>query len=67
MCKGLGKIERFWRTLNEDLLCDYQFESVDELKEELLHYVNYYNNERSHQGLKGNTPSNCNENVQRIT
>ena len=62
-----GKIERFWRTLNEDLLCDYQFESVDELKEEFLHYVYYYNNERSHQGLKGNTPSNCNENVQRIT
>ena len=36
-----GKVERFWRTLNEDLLNQY-----------LL----YYNTERPHQGLGGKTP-----------
>ena len=30
-----GKVERFWRTLNEDLLHETTFESVEELKEEL--------------------------------
>ena len=30
-----GKIERFWRTLNEDLLDETTFESVEELQREL--------------------------------
>ena len=51
-----GKIERFWRTLNEDLLDETTFESVEELKEELVEYLLYYNMERPHQGLNGKSP-----------
>ena len=51
-----GKIERFWRTLNEDLLEDTTFESVSELKDELQQYLLYYNTQRPHQALDGKTP-----------
>ena len=51
-----GKVERFWRTLNEDLLEETTFESVEELKNELMQYLLYYNTERPHQGLGGKTP-----------
>lgn len=38
-----GKVKRFWKTLSEDLLIDKDFDSVKELKEELLQYMYYYN------------------------
>ena len=52
-----GKVERFWRTLNEDLLGVTTFETVEELKEELALYILYSDTERPHQGLDGKTPS----------
>lgn len=52
-----GKIERFWRTLNDDLIDETDFDTQEELKEELLQYMYYYNEARSHQGLKGKTPA----------
>ena len=51
-----GKVERFWRTLNEDLLDETTFESVEEFKDELVQYLLYYNTVRPHQGLGGKTP-----------
>lgn len=51
-----GKVERFWRTLEEDLLAETDFDSQEELKEELLQYLYYYNHERPHQGIDGKTP-----------
>ncbi len=51
-----GKIERFWRTLNEDLLEGSTFESVEELQEELQQYLIYYNTASPHQALNGRTP-----------
>ena len=51
-----GKVERFWRTLNEDLLDETTFETLEELKEELLAYLLYYNTARPHQALGGKTP-----------
>ena len=51
-----GKVERFWRTLNEDLLEGTTFETVAELQDELQQYLLYYNTARPHQGLKGKTP-----------
>ncbi|WP_026727930.1 integrase core domain-containing protein [Flavobacterium denitrificans] len=51
-----GKVERFWRTLEEDLLRDTDFDSQEELKEELLQYLYYYNHERPHQGIDGKKP-----------
>ena len=58
-----GKVERFWRTLNEDLLDETTFESVEELKEELVEYLLYYNTQRPHQGLGGKTPLQTLENL----
>lgn len=51
-----GKIERFWRTLNEDLIEETYFENLDHFNDELLQYIVYYNQMRPHQALGGKTP-----------
>jgi hypothetical protein len=51
-----GKVERFWRTLEDDLIRETTFDSIEELKEELMQYLYYYNNERPHQGIDGKKP-----------
>lgn len=51
-----GKVERFWRTLKEDLIEDTDFDSIGELEDELLKYLVYYNWERPHQGINGKKP-----------
>lgn len=51
-----GKIERFWKTLEEDLLDSEQFETIDELENLLLGYVIYYNENRIHQGINNRKP-----------
>ena len=61
-----GKVERFWRTLEEDLLRETTFDNLDELKKELEEYLYYYNHERPHQGLSGNTPVVFNQSCPRI-
>lgn len=62
-----GKAERFWRTLEEDLIRETTFASIDEFKEQLLQYLYYYNHERPHQALGGISPVEFSENCQRIT
>lgn len=62
-----GKIERFWRTIEEDLIRETFFESKEHLKEELLQYLYYYNQERPHQALNGEAPNIFNQNCQRIS
>ena len=51
-----GKVERFWRTLKEDLIEDTDFDSLNELEDELLKYLVYYNWQRPHQGIGGKKP-----------
>jgi hypothetical protein len=51
-----GKVERFWRTLEEDLIKETDFDSLQELKDELIQYLYYYNHQRPHQGIEGKTP-----------
>ena len=51
-----GKVERFWRTLQEDLIHDADYDSLEELKNELIQYLAYYNLERPHQGIGGKRP-----------
>jgi len=46
-----GKVERFWRTIEDDMLRDTHYDSEEELKEELLQYMYYYNEIRHHQGI----------------
>jgi transposase InsO family protein len=62
-----GKVERFWRSLKEDLTEGTYFESIDHFKDELMQYLLYYNQMRPHQGLNGEIPANFNENCQRIS
>lgn len=52
-----GKVERFWRTLEDDLIRDTHFDSLEELKDELLQYLVYYNHHRPHQGIEGKCPA----------
>lgn len=63
-----GKVERFWRTLNEDLIEGTTFESFEAFKEELQKYLFYYNEHRPHQALNGLTPKEfLEQNMQRIS
>lgn len=61
-----GKVERFWRTLNEDLINETHFESIEAFKNELFQYLLYYNTMRPHQGIDGKTPSEVAANVPRM-
>lgn len=51
-----GKVERFWRTLNDDLIEGTYFDSIEHFNEELQQYLLYYNQLRPHQGINGQTP-----------
>ena len=51
-----GKIERFWKTIETDLLEDMVFDSLEHLQNELEQYLYYYNHERPHQGINGLNP-----------
>ena len=51
-----GKIERFWRSIEEDFIEETIFESREELNEELFKYMIYYNEYRPHQGINGLKP-----------
>lgn len=52
-----GKIERFWRTIEEDLLQGVAFENYEELENAVTGYCIYYNEYRSHQGIGGIKPA----------
>ncbi|OGI16819.1 MAG: hypothetical protein A2287_02255 [Candidatus Melainabacteria bacterium RIFOXYA12_FULL_32_12] len=51
-----GKVERFWKTINEDMIEDACYEDIEDLRNELLEYLIYYNEHRPHQGLDGKMP-----------
>ena len=55
-----GKIERFWKTLKEDFLEDSLFNDKEDLKNELLAYMAYYNEYRPHSAINGITPCDFN-------
>ena len=54
--KTNGKIERFWKTLKEEFLEDSLFNDEEDLKNEILGFIAYYNEHRAHSSLKGLTP-----------
>jgi transposase InsO family protein len=51
-----GKIERFWRSFDDEVMDGVEFEHLDQLKDAVLGYVFYYNEHRPHQSLDGKTP-----------
>jgi transposase InsO family protein len=58
-----GKVERFWRTLNDDLIEGTTFDTIQNFKDELQQYLLYYNTARPHQGLAGITPLKQHQNL----
>lgn len=52
-----GKIERFWRTLEDELLAGETFETLEEFEHYIRGYVLYYNEHRMHQGIKNKKPA----------
>lgn len=58
-----GKVERFWRSLEDELIEGVTFENKEELEQELLNYLIYYNEHRPHQGINGLTPAQLNKNL----
>jgi len=53
----LGKIERFWRTIWEEFLYEAVFASFGDACQRLDHWMQYYNHQRPHQGIKGACPA----------
>ncbi|MFP4451394.1 MAG: IS481 family transposase [Rhodosalinus sp.] len=53
----LGKIERFWGTLWRECLESAVFLDLDDARERIRHFVDYYNFQRPHQGIDGLTPA----------
>ena len=53
----LGKIERFWRTIWDEFLCEAVFASFADACQRIEHWVGYYNHQRVHQGIDGACPA----------
>lgn len=51
-----GKIERFWRSFDEEVIDGSEFADLDALKNAVLGYNFYFNEHRPHQGIDGQTP-----------
>lgn len=51
-----GKIERFWKTLENELLDGEVFDTLEEFKHYIQGYCLYYNEHRMHQGLQLKIP-----------
>lgn len=51
-----GKIERFWQTIETELLHEQVYKNREELEEQILAYIIYYNLVRPHQGINNFTP-----------
>ena len=50
-------IERFWRSIKYEEVYLHDYETVQEARDGLKHYIEYYNNERQHQSLGYLTPA----------
>ena len=53
----LGKIERFWQSIQTEFLQRAQFDSFDQAVERTAFWVSYYNHKRPHQGIGGLCPA----------
>lgn len=46
-----GKIERFWKTIEEELLQDKIYKDITQFQEDIFNYMIYYNHLRHHQAI----------------
>ncbi len=49
-------VERLWRTVKYEHLYTRAFHNLKEVKQSLIHWFDWYNQERFHQGLDNLTP-----------
>lgn len=49
-------IERFWRSLKQEKIYRFEFETVREARAGIQDYIIFYNEQRPHQSLKYQTP-----------
>ena len=64
--KTNGKIERFWKTIEDELLSGETFETLDEFKHYITGYCVYYNEHRMHQGINNKIPVNTLDSKEKI-
>ena len=55
-CKDNIWIERFWRSIKQEYIYLFPTNDVKELRKGIDRWIRYYNYQRPHQGLAGNTP-----------
>lgn len=55
--KTNGKIERFWKTIEDELLDGETFESFADFEQHIRGYCIYYNEMRTHQGINLKKPA----------
>jgi transposase InsO family protein len=53
----LGKTERFWGTLWRECLETAIFQGMDDARRRIGHFIDYYNFQRTHQGIDGLVPA----------
>jgi putative transposase len=53
----LGKCERFWETVANEFWTRIRPFDLDEARERLKYFIDYYNHQRPHQGLDGAVPA----------
>ena len=58
-----GKMKRLWRTINEEFLDRYYFESAEQLRDALPDYFVHYNEVRPHHALGYDTPAKALESL----
>ena len=50
-------IERLWRSVKQEKIYRYDFETIEEVEQALTEYFHYYNNQRLHQSFGYLTPA----------
>jgi transposase InsO family protein len=53
----LGKIERFWGTLWRECIETSVFLDLEDARRRIGHFIDYYNFQRTHQGIEGLVPA----------
>jgi putative transposase len=56
-CKDNIWIERFWRTIKQEYIYLNPADSVDELRDGIAKFIDYYNYKRPHQSLAKMLPA----------
>jgi putative transposase len=50
-------VERLWRTIKQEAVRLYRFDTVEQARITLANYIDFYNNKRFHQALNYHTPN----------